>query len=220
MRPQRFARLSGILDRRQPDLTVLTDNVHKAHNISAIVRTCDAVGVLEVHAVWPDPSFRVEPTSASGTQRYVPVRAHQDLGSAFDHLAQRPFQIVAAHPDPRAIDFRQVDFRRPTAVLLGSERDGLSAEARERVETFIAIPMLGAVASLNVSVAAAIILFEAQRQRLEAGFYDAPRLTGEVRDRILFEWAYPKLAEFCRRKRIAYPRLDEDGTLLDPLPRG
>lgn len=219
MTPRRFKRLLAILERRQPDLTVLTDNVHKSHNISAIMRTCDAVGIPEIHAVWPDPSFRPEPTSASGAQRYVRVRTHPDLETAFLQLAATGVQIVAAHPDDRAIDFRQVDYCRSTALLLGSERDGLSAEARARVATFIAIPMLGAGKSLNVSVAAAVILFEAQRQRLAAGFYDRSRLEARAHQRILFEWAYPKLAEHCRRKDLAYPRLGLEGELLDSLPR-
>jgi tRNA (guanosine-2'-O-)-methyltransferase len=80
--------------------------------------------------------------------------------------------------------------------------------------------MLGLGSSLNVSVAAALILFEAQRQRRAAGLYQASRLAAEVRDAALFEWMYPRLAAYCRRRCAPYPRLGDDGELLDALPRG
>lgn len=220
MTPRRFARLRAVLDRRQPDLTVLFDAVHKPHNLSAIVRTCDAVGVFEVHVAGVGPGFRLEAASSSGAKRWVGVRTHPDLATAAAALKAAGMTVLAAHPAPGGVDFRAVDFTRPTAVVLGSELDGVSAEALALADGTTAIPMLGAVASLNVSVAGALILFEAQRQRAAAGLYDASRLDPALRRTTLFEWAYPRLAAFCRRKGYPYPRLGDDGTLLDPLPRG
>jgi tRNA (guanosine-2'-O-)-methyltransferase len=83
----------------------------------------------------------------------------------------------------------------------------------------VIIPMSGMGTSLNVSVAAALLLFEAQRQRLAAGFYDRPRLDPETYRTMLFEWAFPKLAALCRKRGFPYPPLDEDGEILGPLPR-
>jgi len=220
MTPRRFQRLASILDRRQIDLTVLMDNVHKPHNVSAIIRTLDAVGILDLHAVSPDSDFRARHVSASGAERWVRVITHRDHRQAATELRELGMQIIAADPHQGAVDFRSIDYRRPTALLLGSELDGLSREGAAQADRSVVIPMLGAVASLNVSVAAAVILFEAQRQRLEAGHYARTSLAPETRARLLFEWAYPRLADFCRKKGVRYPRLDAQGNLLDPLPRG
>lgn len=220
MTPRRHRRLVDIADRRQPDLTVLMDNVHKPHNVSAVLRTCDAVGIPEIHAVSPDPDFRAKHHSASGSGRYVEVQTHADHATAAAVLHERGFQILAAHLTPEAVDFRRVDYTKPTAILLGSERDGVGSDAATHADGAIVIPMVGAVASLNVSVAAAVILFEAQRQREDAGFYDTPRLDAALRARLLFEWGHPKLADFCRRKGIRYPALGDDGEVIGPLPRG
>jgi tRNA (guanosine-2'-O-)-methyltransferase len=216
---ERFHRVRRVLERRQPDLTVVMENVHKPHNFSAVVRTCDAVGVFEAHAVTPDGDLSVADAVAKGTRRWVRVRTHASLYECFDPLREDGFQILAAHPHERSVDFRSADFTRPTAILLGQEKDGVSPEAAARADGWIVIPMLGMVASLNVSVAAALILFEAQRQRAAAGMYEHSRLDPETFRRTLFEWAYPRLADKCRREGVPYPPLGEDGEILGDLPR-
>ncbi len=220
MTPARYARLRAILDRRQPDLTVLMDDLRKPHNVSAVIRTCDAVGVAEIHGVSDAPSFKTRRSSAGGTVRYVGVRLHATTGEAIAHLHGRGFRVLTAHLTPAARDFRSVDYTLPTAVLLGTEKDGVSAETEARADGSITIPILGAVESLNVSVAAAVILYEAQRQRAAAGLYDRPRLDQATCQRLLFEWGYRRLAEYCRRKEIPYPRIGPEGEILDPIPRG
>ncbi len=219
MTPARYTRLRTILDRRQPDLTVLMDDLRKPHNVSAVIRTCDAVGVFEVHGVTPTESFKARRSSAGGTGRYVPIRLHSTTEEAVGALRSRGFRILAAHLTPDARDFRAVDFTLPTAILLGTEKEGVSAEAEDLVDGSIIIPVLGAVPSLNVSVAAAVILYEAQRQREAAGLYDIPRLDDATCQRLLFEWGYKRLAEYCRRKDIPYPRIGSEGEILDPIPR-
>ena len=220
MTPARYARLSSILDRRQPDLTVVMDNLHKPHNVSAVIRTCDAVGVVEIHAVSGAQSFTARRSSAGGTGRYVPVRLHPTTAAAIGFLRARGFRVLAAHVAPAARDFRTVDYTLPTAVLLGTERDGVSPEVEALVDGSIEVPILGAVESLNVSVAAAVILYEAQRQRAAAKLYDSPRLDEARRQTLLFEWGYRRLAEYCRRGGIPYPRVGPEGEILDPIPRG
>jgi tRNA (guanosine-2'-O-)-methyltransferase len=218
--PRRFHRLRAVLDRRQPDLTVLLEGVHKPHNLSAVLRTCDAVGVFEAHAITPDGGLpELNEAVTQGTGKWVGLRSYPDLYAAFDELRGRGMQVLAAHPGGDAVDFRDADFTPPTAVLLGQERDGLTTAAAARADRLIAVPMMGMVASLNVSVAAALILFEAQRQRVAAGLYDRSRLDAEVYRRTLFEWAYPLLAERCHRYGMPYPPLDDEGDLLGPVPR-
>ena len=218
MTPERFQRLQAILARRQPDLTVLMDRVHKPHNFSAVLRTCDAVGVFEAHLV-PTESFEPAHGTAGGSNRYIELVRHGSLADALGELRAAGMAVLAAHPSPDAVDFREPDYTRPTAVLLGTELEGLSEEAVAAADRCVAVPMVGAVESLNVSVAAAIILYEAQRQRSLAGLYDASRLPDDIARRTLFEWAYPRIADLCRRRGVDYPALDEDGEIIGELPR-
>jgi tRNA (guanosine-2'-O-)-methyltransferase len=214
MTPERFHRLRAVLDRRQPDLTVLMDNVHKVHNFSAIVRSCDAVGAFEAHAVWPHRELIARHGTASGANKWVRIHTHECMADAVAELKGRGMRIYAAHLSAQAVDFRSVDYTRPTAILLGAELEGVSREAQELADGHIIIPMLGMVESLNVSVAAATVLYEAQRQRMAAGMYDRPRLDGELYRHTLFEWAHPRIAGYCRRHGLPYPELDEDGEII------
>lgn len=215
---RRIERLRSVLDRRQPDLTVLLDNVHKPHNFSAILRSADAVGVFEAHAVWPDPRLRLGGKTSGGSGKWVKVHTHRDIREAAAVLHRRGFSIVAAHPSAAAEDFRSVDYTGPTALLLGAELEGLSSTACASADTFITIPMFGFVQSLNVSVAAATVLFEAQHQRLRAGLYDRPRLDPGTRASTLFEWTHPRIAARCRSQGIEYPPMAADGRVLNPRP--
>ncbi len=218
MTPERLHTLRQALLRRQPDLTVLLDGVHKAHNLSAVVRSCDATGVFEVNAVSESGQVPGHHLTSGGSWKWVSVRVHRDIDAAFDALERAGFVTVAADLSPDATDFRDFDYTRPTAVVLGAELEGLSERSRERVSACVRIPMSGLVESLNVSVAAALILFEAQRQRAAAGLYDESRLPAEIFGKTLFEWCWPEIAEHCRRKGVPYPPLDEEGDLAGPIP--
>lgn len=213
MRPERFQRLRQVLARRQPDLTVLMEKVNKPHNFSAILRNCDAVGVLEAHAVPPAHGLELHDATSAGTRKWIRVHTHADVGSAVAHLKGRGFAVLAAHPSPAALDFRAVDFTRPTALLMGAELHGVSPEGLALADGHLAIPMLGMVHSLNVSVATALLLYEAQRQKSMAGHYAAPRLDEETFRRVLFRWAHPLLARRLDAEGRPYPPLDEDGQL-------
>ncbi len=217
MTPKRYAKLRSVLDRRQPDLTVLLDNVHKTHNFSAIVRSCDAVGAFEAHAVWPDPRLKPNHMSSGGAGKWVRVCVHPDLDTAASALRERGMRIVAAHPDEIACDYRQIDFSQPTAILLGAELDGISRVGLNLSDVCVAVPMAGMVESLNVSVAAAVLLFEAQRQRDAAGMYNCSRLDPEVYTRTLFEWCHPEVAAYCRKYDQPYPTLDDNGDISGPI---
>jgi tRNA (guanosine-2'-O-)-methyltransferase len=215
MMPQRYQRIKELLDRRQLDLTVLMENVHKSHNLSAIVRTCDAVGIDRVHAVYPSdqkaPTYSV---TSKGAEKWVDLKTHSDLKTAINYLQEKKFNIYAAHLSDRAQDYRAIDYTKPTAIVLGTEKWGISEEAAALVDGHIIIPMLGMVKSLNVSVAAAVILFEAQRQRLEAGMYERPQLDREDYQKIIFERGYPKIAAVYRQEGKPYPNLGDNGEII------
>ena len=214
MRPERFHRLRAVLERRQPDLTVLMDRVDKSHNFSAILRSCDAVGVLEAHVVPPDDGLDLHHASSAGTKKWVGVRRHTDVTAAIAHLEERGFRVLAAHLAPDATDYRDVDYTGPTAIVMGAELHGVSDQARALAHASVAVPLSGMVHSLNVSVATALILFEARRQREAAGLYDTCRLSTEELERRLFEWAYPSLARSRRAAGRPYPALTEDGEIV------
>ncbi|MBG6249355.1 MULTISPECIES: tRNA (guanosine(18)-2'-O)-methyltransferase TrmH [Symbiopectobacterium] len=216
MTPERYARIQEMLTSRQPDLTVCMEQVHKPHNISAVIRTADAVGVHEVHAVWPTSRMRTLVSSAAGSNSWVQVKTHRTISDAVSHLKTQGMQILATNLSAKAVDFREVDYTRPTCILLGQEKTGITQEALALADQDIIIPMIGMVQSLNVSVASALILYEAQRQRQNAGMYqrEAGMLYDNEQQRLLFEGGYPVLARVATRKKLPRPRIDNQGQII------
>ncbi len=212
--PRRYKKLQQVLSKRQPDLTVITEDVHKPHNLSAIMRTCDAVGVLEVNAVHSKSKMPTYSQVAQGSEKWVRLNTYPNIKQAIANLQESNFKVYAAHFSNKAIDYRTVNYTQPTAILLGAEKYGVSQLAADMSNGHIIIPMLGMVQSLNVSVAAAVILFEAQRQRLTAGMYDGVSIDSDQFQKILFEWAYPEIAAVYRQKEQAYPPLGAEGEIL------
>lgn len=216
MTPERYRRICDTLDRRQPDLTVIMDGVHKPHNIAAIVRTCDAVGILDVHAILPKNRARMAAGTAMGSQRWVKVHKHEDSTPVIRDLQAQGVQVLAAHLSDSAIPYREVDYSKPTALLLGTEKFGVSDEAAAAVDQHVIIPMMGMVESFNVSVAAAIILAEACEQRRAKGFYDQPQVDPQRYHELLFRWGHARIARLCDAQGVPYPELDDEGQVKDP----
>ncbi len=213
MTPERLARVVAVLNKRQPDLTVLMDEVNKPHNLAAIVRTCDAVGVGAIHAVAPTKRVKIGDHTASGSTRWVHIDTHQDVSSAIRLIKANGMQVVATQLSSRAQDFRQIDYTRPTCIIVGAEKFGVSAEAAELADHHVIIPMDGMVQSLNVSVATAIVLYEAERQKRNAGHYQHTRLNDAHYQQLLVEWLHPQVAKYCRDHALPYPPVDNDGEL-------
>lgn len=216
MTPERYAKILSVLNQRQPDLTVITDHVHKGQNLSAIIRTCDAVGIPRVHAVYETGHFRAHTGTAMGSHKWVQTCMYRAIEEPIDVAQQAGMQVLAAHLTPDAMDYRDVDFTRPTALLLGAEKWGVSESAVCKVDGCVVVPMMGMAESYNVSVACAIILAEAQRQREAAGLYQQQRLPQKEYDRLLFEWCQPVITRYCRQWNLPYPELDETGHLKEP----
>jgi len=214
--PERFHKIRRLLEQRQPDLTLVMDNVNKPHNLAAIIRSCDAVGIPEMHAVSYRSSIRTKQHTAAGASRWIRVGLDESVEPIGQKLRQQGMQILVATYRPDSVDFRSVDYTRPTAIIVGEELKGPSEAALSLADKSIYIPMQGMVESLNVSVAAALILFEAQRQRLKAGMYGANRFPAETFERLLFEYTYPRLSRMFREKGYPYPPLDDDGAFSPP----
>ncbi|TPV58564.1 tRNA (guanosine(18)-2'-O)-methyltransferase TrmH [Aestuariibacter sp. GS-14] len=212
MTPERYQRIRNMLAKRQTDLTVCLENVHKPHNVSAVVRTCDAIGIHKVHAIW-ESRYGIRRGTAMGSERWVGVDTHQNVGDAIRALKANNMQVLVTHLSDEAVDFRAVDYTRPTAILFGQEKYGATDEAIALSDKEIVIPMVGMVQSLNVSVAAALVLYEAQRQRQNAGMYQIQQLTEAECQRILFEGGYPVLAKVCRSRDLPYPVIDDRGQI-------
>ena len=214
MSAERLRRMQKALRMRQPDLTVVMAGVHKEHNVSAVIRSCDAVGVPVLHSIGQDGRLAIKRTASAGITRWVKLQQHQHMTTGLEALRGQGFQLIAAHASPAAVDFRSLDYTRPTAVILGRELEGMPPEAAAAADAHISIPMAGLTESLNVSVAAAVTLYEVQRQRAEAGMYDHCRMDEDTYRRTLFEWMQPKIARYCRARGLEYPELDDEGHVV------
>lgn len=213
MSPERYQKIRQVLSTRQTTLTVCLEQVHKPHNVSAIVRSCDAVGIHKVHAVWDDKTRKLRGGTAMGSQNWVYTQTHQNIADAVSQLKSQQMQVLVTHLSEDAVDFRQIDYTKPTAIILGQEKHGATDEAIALADQAIVIPMMGMVQSLNVSVAAALVLYEAQRQRDLAGMYEIQSLDEAACQRMLFEGGHPIFRDLCDRKNIPYPFIDENGLI-------
>jgi tRNA (guanosine-2'-O-)-methyltransferase len=188
---RRRDRLRSVLSRRQPDLTVVLENIHDPHNVSAILRSCDAVGILRAHAVYTVESAPVgafaRQTSASAA-KWVEVERHDSIAECYRKLRSEGFQILATAIGPLTRSLYEWDLTEPKAIVLGNEMRGISEDALALADGAIEIPMAGMVQSLNVSVACAVCLFEAYRQRIVAGHYDSSKLTPELLESLEADW--------------------------------
>lgn len=215
MNERRYRRICQMMAMRQPDLTICLEEIHKPHNVSAIVRSADAVGIQQIHAIWPDQQVKLSVSSAAGSNSWVKVISHQSTQDAIAHIKSQNMQILATNLSEHAVDFREIDYTRPTCIMMGQEKTGISQTALALADKHIIIPMAGMVQSLNVSVASALILYEAQRQRQLAGMYDRKHsiLSVQEQQEWLFEGGYPVLAEVAKRKGLSRPFINSQGQI-------
>jgi len=190
---KRIARIDDLLSKKQPDLQVMLDNVHSSQNLSAIIRSADAVGVLDIYySTKENESLRIHKTITQGAHRWT-HRYRMNDNHKVEFLKEKKeqgFQVVVTHLEERSVSFRHIDYTKPTLLVMGNEKEGVSAEIVKLADEVIIIPMQGMVQSLNVSVATGLILYEAQRQREHAGRYDTSALTHEKKEKIKAEWIY------------------------------
>lgn len=186
---QRLEKLRRVLALRQKDLTLVLANIHDPHNVSAIYRSCDAFGVPKVHLYYTDTAFPTLGASSSASARkWVDTVRHKNEQSLMQALRAEGMQVLATSCTPAARPLQEYDLARPTAVIMGNEHRGVDPELVNLVDGEVYIPMYGMIQSFNVSVAAAIILSEASRQRQLAGKYDSPTYSEEEYEAILQKW--------------------------------
>ncbi|MBS1913558.1 MAG: RNA methyltransferase [Bacteroidetes bacterium] len=187
---RRLERLRSTIERRQPTLHMVLENVHDPHNVSAVLRTCDAVGVGTVHLVYTYEEFpKIGKTSSASAWKWTNIEQHQSVQECYARLRSLGCRIYATDLAERAVSLYNVEMTGPTALVFGNEHRGVTPEASSLADGNILIPMVGLVQSLNISVACAVTLYEAMRQRTVAGMYDTPALGPTAIEAMLKEWA-------------------------------
>lgn len=187
--PEREAKIKRVLALRQKDLTLVLANIHDAHNVSAIYRSCDAFGVPEVHLYYSDTPFPVLGAKSSASARkWINTVRHKNTDDLCAALRARSMRVYATSCSPAARPFFELDFTGPTAFVMGNEHRGLDEAFLPLVDGEIYIPMYGMIQSFNVSVAAALLLSEAARQRRNAGAYDSPSYSEEELAALFAAW--------------------------------
>ncbi len=173
---QRKNKIFGALSRRQPDLTVIMENIHDPHNVSAMLRSADAVGIQEVQLVYTREKFpKVGKKSSSSANKWVERRKFSSIHECYDRLRSEGFAIYATRLGEGTRSLYALDLTQKTAIVFGNEHAGVSDEAAALADASVMIPMMGMIQSLNVSVACAVTLYEALRQRLKGGNYERRR---------------------------------------------
>lgn len=210
----RYQKIMRVLRHRQPDLSLLAEDVYKPHNLSAMLRTCDAVGVGKVHAVTPTGGLPTYNDTSASADKWVEVRVYDRLEPALEQLRQQNMQLLATTLSAKAVDYRQIDYTKPSCVIFGNEKNGVSEQAMAAADAHIIVPMVGMVQSLNVSVATAVIMFEAQRQRMLAGFYDSPQMDMRSMEVQAYQWLYPRQAALLTEQGAPFPHLDATGQVV------
>ena len=213
--PRRFERIKNVLNCRMKNLTVLVEAVNKPHNLSAILRTCDAAGVFEANFISEKDKVKTFNSTAQGSQKWVKLNNHETTISAVSELKKKGFKLYGTTLNERSTDYRNFDYSENTCFVLGAEKWGLSDQLISKVDKSIFIPMSGMVQSLNVSVAASILLFEAIRQRESKSLLPlkGEGLSVEEYEKTLFEWSYPELASIYRKSGNKYPKINQYGEI-------
>jgi len=185
----RKEKLTRVLSRRQPDLRVVLEGVTIAHNASAVARTCEAVGALNLHIISPDPDKVIfNEAITTRAEKWLLIHFHHTTAEALNLLRSQGLKIAVTTLSPQALPYTALDYCQPLALVFGNEAEGVSTEALSLSDYQIHIPMVGLVQSLNLSVSAAIILYEAFRQRQAHGWYEERRLPEPEFEQLLKIW--------------------------------
>ncbi|HEY5462251.1 MAG TPA: RNA methyltransferase [Hanamia sp.] len=179
MTPQRYNRLTSVLHHRQPDITVVLENVFDPHNVSAVMRTCDAVGIQDMYIL----NDRIPPhkkwgyRSSSTAAEWLTVHQFTDAESCFEEIRKKYKKIYTSHLGENSADVYQIDLTQSIALVFGNETFGVSDDIRKFADGDFIIPQVGIIKSLNISVACAVTLYEAFRQKKGKGHYKESRLS-------------------------------------------
>ena len=192
MTPERSQKLVNVLNKRQNDITVVLENVFDPHNISAVMRTCDAVGIQDIYILNDKipPHKKWGAKSSSSAAKWLSVHQFTDAKQCFTALRQKYSKILTTHLSTDAISLHDINFTDSIALVFGNEHSGVSDEIRAMADGNFIIPQVGIIQSLNISVACAVSLYEAFRQKKLAGHYDHPRLATTETNTLMKEWGF------------------------------
>ena len=192
MTPERREKLQSVLSKRQDDITIVLENVFDPHNISAVMRTCDAVGVQELYVLNTKIPRHKKwgAKSSSSAAKWLTVYQFENAEECFSELKKKYSKILTTHLSSDAVNLYQIDLTQPVALVFGNEHSGVSGEIRNLADGNFIIPQAGIIRSLNISVACAVTLYEAYRQKALAGHYNKTKLNGEVLKDLMDKWGY------------------------------
>ncbi len=186
---KRLAKIESVIRARQHSLTVVFENIHDPHNVSAMLRTCDAVGVPNVSLIYSIEKFpRISRISSASANKWITRENFKNVSDCYSSLRKKGFKIFASALTEGSKYLYDLDFTGKSAVVLGNEHRGVSIEAAEQADEIFHIPMNGMVQSLNVSVANAVILYEIFRQRFKLGMYPSKDLSEIEIEKQIDEW--------------------------------
>ncbi len=211
IKEERLEKIKRVLNYKQPTLQIFLEDVHDPHNISAVMRSADAVGVLNFYfSRKNNEKVNISQNVTQGSYKWLfPKKInYEDRIEFIKSKKKEGFRVYTTYLDDSSINFREANFKEPSLIVLGNEKDGVSKELLKEADQNIIIPMYGMSQSLNVSVAAAVILYEAQRQREEAGFYDQVQLSKNEYEKILKEWLFREIMLKKSRGRASYNTLE------------
>ena len=192
MTPERSERLNSVLNKRQPNITVVLENVADPHNISAVMRTCDAIGVQDIYVLNTDIQRHKKwgAKSSSSAAKWLTVHQFTDVKSCFEALRKNYNKIYITHLAADAVSLHQLDLTDSVALVFGNEHSGVSDELIGLCDGNFIIPQVGIIKSLNISVACAVTLYEAYRQKSIAGHYSKQQLSPERMQQLKTEWGF------------------------------
>lgn len=203
MTPERRNKLLSVLQKRQNNLTVVLENVFDPHNEAAVMRTCDSVGIQDIYII----NNRIPPKkkwgfrSGSSAKKWLTVHHFTNPSDCFKELRNQYVKILATHLASNAVSIYDINFTESIALVFGNERFGVSDETRALADGNIVIPQCGIIQSLNISVACAITVYEAYRQKEQAGHYQQASLSVEKRDQLLNEWGFKEQDIFTEEEK-------------------
>ena len=192
MTPERNERLTAVLNKRQPDLTVVLENVFDPHNISAVMRTCDAVGIQDIYILNTKipPHKKWGAKSSSSAAKWLSIHQFTDPAACFSELRKHFKKIYTTHLSTDAVGLHELNLTEPVALVFGNEHSGVSEEIIAMADGNFIIPQVGIIKSLNISVACAVCLYEAFRQKTNAGHYHTVKLEGGKLGSLRDEWGF------------------------------
>jgi tRNA (guanosine-2'-O-)-methyltransferase len=190
MTNERRHKIEAVLSKRQNDLTVVLENVFDPHNISAVMRSCDAVGIQEIYVLNTKiPRHKkFGARSSSSAAKWLTIHQHEDLDACLEALRKKYSTLLTTHLSADAVGLHQLDLSQSTALIFGNEHTGVSDELRARADGNFIIPQVGMIQSLNISVACAVTLYEAFRQKQIAGHYEKQSLDQDQYHSLSRQW--------------------------------